>query len=62
MPAVVNKAICNGCAGLERQECIYNCPYDAIELVDGKAVVDRDKCDECKICIEVCPVRAIVLE
>jgi Fe-S-cluster-containing hydrogenase component 2 len=48
--------------GRERQECIYNCPYDAIVLVDGKAVVDKDKCDECKICIEVCPVRAIVLE
>ncbi len=62
MPAVVNMDICNGCAGRERQECICNCPYDAIALVDGKAVVDKDKCDECKICIEVCPVRAIVLE
>jgi len=62
MPAVVNKDICNGCAGLERQECIYNCPYDAIMLVGGKAFVDKDKCDECKICIEVCPVTAIVLE
>ena len=30
--------------------------------VGGKAVVDKDKCDECKICIEVCPVWAIVLE
>jgi NAD-dependent dihydropyrimidine dehydrogenase PreA subunit len=27
-----------------------------------RKVVDKDKCDECKICIEVCPVRAIVLE
>jgi Fe-S-cluster-containing hydrogenase component 2 len=62
MPAVVNKDTCNGCEGLERQECIHNCPYDAILLVDGKAVVDKDKCDECKICIEVCPVKAIVLE
>lgn len=62
MPAVVNKEICNGCAGLERQECIHNCPYDAIALVDGKAVVDKDKCDECRICIEVCPVTAIRLE
>lgn len=62
MPAAVNKDICTGCVGRERQECIYNCPYDAIVLVDGKAVVDKDKCDECKICIEVCPVRAIALE
>lgn len=62
MPAVVNRDICNGCAGLEREECIHNCPYDAIAMVGGKAVVDKVKCDECKICIEVCPVRAIVLE
>ena len=62
MPAVVNKGICNGCAGLDRPECIRNCPHEAIVLFEGKAVVDRDKCDECKICIEVCPVRAIVLE
>jgi len=62
MPAVVNRNVCDGCAGRERQECIFNCPYDAIALVDGKAFVDGDKCDECKICIEVCPVAAIVLE
>lgn len=62
MPAVVDRGICNGCVGLERRECVYNCPYDAIALVDGKAVVDKIKCDECRICIEVCPVRAIALE
>lgn len=62
MPAVVNRDACNGCAGLERQECIFNCPYDAIGLVDGNALVDKDLCDDCKICIETCPVHAIGLE
>lgn len=62
MPAVVNRVTCNGCAGLERQECIFNCPYDAIGLVEGKAFVNKEVCDDCKICIEVCPVNAIALE
>jgi Fe-S-cluster-containing hydrogenase component 2 len=62
MPAVVNRDTCNTCAGLERQECIHNCPYDAIALLDRKAFVDKYRCDDCKICIEVCPVGAIGLE
>lgn len=62
MPALVNRGICNACIGLPRQECIFSCPYDAISLVDGKAFVDKAKCDDCKICIEVCPVKAITLE
>ncbi len=61
MPAVVNKIICNGCDGLIRQECIFNCPYDGIVLINGKAFVTEDKCYECKICIEACPLKAIVL-
>ncbi len=62
MPARVDIAACDGCAGRERQECIANCPYEAIRLADGKAVVDAALCAECKICIAVCPVQAIALE
>ncbi len=62
MPAVVNIGACNACVGRERQECVFNCPYDAIALLDWKAFVDKNKCDDCKICVEVCPVNAIGLE
>lgn len=62
MPAVVNRETCDGCARRKRQECIFACPYDAITLIDGKAFVDRETCDDCKICIDVCPVEAITLE
>mgnify|MGYP001795503406 CR=1 FL=1 len=61
MPAVVNKVICNGCEGFVRQECIFNCPYDCIVLIDGKAFVSEGVCYECKIWIEACPLKAIVL-
>jgi Fe-S-cluster-containing hydrogenase component 2 len=59
MPAVVNRDECDACARRERQECIFVCPYDAIRLTDGKALVDSGKCDDCKMCIDACPVKAI---
>jgi Fe-S-cluster-containing hydrogenase component 2 len=62
MPAVVNRDTCNACGGNKRRECIFNCPYDAIALLDRKAFVDKYRCDDCKICIEACPVGAIGLE
>ncbi len=61
MPAIADKDICTGCEGLDRPECIANCPYEAIGLAEHRAVVDEGLCDECKICIAVCPVHAIAL-
>lgn len=62
MPAVVDRETCDGCVGRERQECVFTCPYEAFDMIEGKAFVDREKCDDCKICVEVCPVRAIRME
>lgn len=42
---------CNDCAGV--------CGYDAIRIINGKAVIDPAKCVECGRCVEVCPVYAI---
>ena len=39
---------CRGC-----KLCIKACPYDAVEIIDGKAVLN-DRCTGCGACIEVC--------
>lgn len=51
---------CNsGCLGFGT--CAQVCPFDAIEVVNGVAVVDREKCKACGKCIEVCPKHLISL-
>ena len=45
---------CNyGCLGYG--SCVKACPFDAIHIVDGVAVVDKDKCKACGKCIAACP-------
>jgi Fe-S-cluster-containing hydrogenase component 2 len=51
---VVNKAECTGCG-----TCIYMCPMEAIELVDGVAQIYNDNCSNCQACVAECPVDAI---
>lgn len=41
--------------------CIDTCPFDAIDMVDEKAVI-TDKCTACGNCIDVCPKEAIIME
>ena len=47
---------CIGCG-----TCIDACPFDAIDMIDDKAVIN-DKCTACGTCIEVCPTEAIIRE
>ena len=35
--------------------CAAFCPYDAIRVADGLAVVDPEKCRACGRCVDVCP-------
>lgn len=47
------------------QECVYGClgfgdceracPYDAIHVIDGLAMVNYDKCTGCTACVKACP-------
>ncbi|MGC9453937.1 MAG: RnfABCDGE type electron transport complex subunit B [Phycisphaerae bacterium] len=42
-----------GCLGLG--DCERSCPFDAIHVIGGLAVVDYEKCTGCGNCAEACP-------
>ena len=51
---------CNsGCLGYG--SCVKVCPFDAIHVVNGVAVVDKEACKACGKCIEACPKNLIEL-
>lgn len=51
---------CNsGCLGYGT--CAQVCPFGAISVVNGVAVVDKEKCKACGKCVEVCPKHLISL-
>ena len=51
---------CNsGCLGFGT--CVKACPFDAIHVINGVAVVDREACKACGKCVEACPKHLISL-
>ena len=49
-----------GCLGFGTCEAV--CPFDAIHVKDGVAVVDEEKGKACSKCVDVCPRHLIALE
>jgi len=49
-----NAETCIGCG-----VCARNCAHGAIDIKDGLAVIDYEKCQGCGRCIGVCPVKAM---
>ena len=43
--------------GVQCTACSRKCPVDAIHIVEGFPVVDKDKCIGCGACEHVCPAR-----
>lgn len=48
-----------GCLG--GGDCERACPFDAIHVVNGVAVVEEDKCKACGKCVAACPKQIIEL-
>jgi heterodisulfide reductase subunit A len=45
---------CNGCG-----DCVKACPYNALTLSGGKAVLSPLACTGCSICVPACPIKGI---
>ncbi|MDR1765310.1 MAG: RnfABCDGE type electron transport complex subunit B [Lachnospiraceae bacterium] len=59
VPGASPKACEYGCTGFG--SCVKACAFDAIHVVDGVAVVDKEACVACTKCIAACPKHLIEL-
>ncbi|WP_302324923.1 RnfABCDGE type electron transport complex subunit B [Enterocloster bolteae] len=59
VPGAGEKACTYGCMGYG--SCVRACAFDAIHVVDGVAVVDKEKCVACGKCVASCPNHLIEL-
>ena len=53
------KSCSYGCLGFG--SCVKACPFDAVHIVNGIAVVDAEACKACGKCIAACPKHLIEL-
>ena len=57
MPIQIIVEKCTGCT-----LCLNVCPFDAIRIMDKKAVINYDKCTLCGACVPACKFKAILLQ
>jgi electron transfer flavoprotein alpha subunit len=53
MRVIVDLSKCTGC-----ESCLDSCPFDAIEIIEGKAYIN-EYCQACMACLSACPEGAI---
>ena len=51
--------ITDSCMGCVAHPCQSVCPVDAITMVRGRSVIDKEKCIKCGKCKSVCPYDAV---
>lgn len=50
------------CRGCKKCAVAESCPTKAVSVVDGKAIIDMDKCTNCGVCVGKCPFGAVPKE
>lgn len=58
-PGAGNKSCDFGCLGFG--SCVKACKFDALEIVDGVAKVNKDNCVACGACVNACPKGIITI-
>lgn len=58
--ARVAYTVTDSCRGCLARPCSTNCPFDAINIINGKAIIDNELCRNCGKCKELCPFNAII--
>jgi Fe-S-cluster-containing hydrogenase components 2 len=56
----VNYTVSNLCKGCEGRPCQVNCPKSAISVINGRAIIDHQKCVNCGLCEKACAYHAII--
>ena len=59
VPGAGGKSCEYGCMGYG--SCVKACEFDSIHIVDGIALVDKEKCVACGKCVTACPKKLIDL-
>lgn len=59
VPGRGEKACEYGCMGYG--SCVKACAFDAMHVIDGVAVVDKEKCVACGKCVDACPNHLVEL-
>lgn len=57
VPGTSEKDCFYGCSGYG--SCVRECEFDAIHVIDGVAIVDKEKCVACGKCVGACPKKLI---
>ena len=46
---------------IECGSCAHFCEKGGIDYVDGRYVIDQEKCDGCDVCKEYCPIDGAII-